>query len=244
MLIHVLKWFATFLCINLNNSERPVDALAVKKVSHWLTTWNQEMLAHLKRLLICVYVWRGMFENPDKWDQRGWLSPWAGPQSRLCDTQIQVPEANVPKNFHKYSKFRFSVFEQIFSKPLCHSTFEHFLQRNIVEWDAKRSNVMFLMVCVCLKLIVNFVCFCLWSVLICLKGTVNYFCFGCAWSWFPSIWSVFAWSELWITFAFACGCGWSWFASIKLNICDGLCLPRENYKLHLLLLVVGLVLHP
>ena len=34
-----------------NNSERPVDALAVKKVTHWLTTWNQEMLAYLKMLV-------------------------------------------------------------------------------------------------------------------------------------------------------------------------------------------------
>ena len=33
-----------------NKSERPVDALAVKtSLSHLLTTWNQEMLAHLKR---------------------------------------------------------------------------------------------------------------------------------------------------------------------------------------------------
>ena len=32
-----------------NKSERPVDALAVKtSLSHLLTTWNQEMLAHLK----------------------------------------------------------------------------------------------------------------------------------------------------------------------------------------------------
>ena len=93
---------------------------------HWLS----------KRLLICVYVWRGMFENPDKWDQWGWLSPWAGSQSRLCDTQIQVPEANIPKTFDKYSKFRFSVFEQIDSKPFAHSAFEHFLQRNIVDWKA------------------------------------------------------------------------------------------------------------
>ena len=34
-----------------NNSERPVDALAEKDelLTHLLTTWNQEMLAHLKR---------------------------------------------------------------------------------------------------------------------------------------------------------------------------------------------------
>ena len=32
-----------------NNSKRPVDALAVKtSITHLLTTWNQEMLAHLK----------------------------------------------------------------------------------------------------------------------------------------------------------------------------------------------------
>ena len=35
-----------------NKSERPVDALAVKNINysltHSLTTWNQEMLAHLK----------------------------------------------------------------------------------------------------------------------------------------------------------------------------------------------------
>ena len=36
--------------IKINNSERPVDALAEKGelLTHLLTTWNQEMLAHLK----------------------------------------------------------------------------------------------------------------------------------------------------------------------------------------------------
>ena len=34
---------------NKKNSERPVDALALKiSMTHLLTTWNQEMLAHLK----------------------------------------------------------------------------------------------------------------------------------------------------------------------------------------------------
>ena len=35
-----------------NNSERPVDALAEKHqwLTNWLTTWNQEMLAHLKTM--------------------------------------------------------------------------------------------------------------------------------------------------------------------------------------------------
>ena len=37
----------------MNRSERPVDALAVKtSLSHLLTTWNQEMLAHLKILFM------------------------------------------------------------------------------------------------------------------------------------------------------------------------------------------------
>ena len=37
------------LSSNSNNSERPVDALAVKtSITYLLTTWNQEMLAHLK----------------------------------------------------------------------------------------------------------------------------------------------------------------------------------------------------
>ena len=31
-----------------NNFERPRDALAVKNINYWLTTWNQEMLAHPK----------------------------------------------------------------------------------------------------------------------------------------------------------------------------------------------------
>ena len=150
---------------------------------HWLS----------KRLLICVYVWRGMFENPDKWDQWGWLSPWAGSQSRLCDTQIQVPEANIPKTFDKYSKFRFSVFEQIDSKPFAHSAFEHFLQRNIVDgkawyaalskrnfavfdWSELWITFVFLMFGLDLQLarfaslkwIVNYFCFCFWLVLICI----------------------------------------------------------------------------
>ena len=147
----------------------------------------------LKRLRICVYVWKGMFENPDKWDQWGWLSPWAGSQSRLCDTQIQVPEANIPKTFDKYSKFWFSVFEQIDSKSFAHSAFEHFLQRNIVDWEAwyatlsKRNFAVFdwselwitfvllmfgldlqLARFASLKWIVNYFCFCLWLVLICI----------------------------------------------------------------------------
>ena len=41
-----------------NNSQRPVDALAVKtSLAHLLTTWNQEMLAHLK-MSICSQVCR------------------------------------------------------------------------------------------------------------------------------------------------------------------------------------------
>ena len=57
-----------------NKSERPVDALAVKtSLSHLLTTWNQEMLAHLKipqllasRLLMLLFFWAcsGLPENP------------------------------------------------------------------------------------------------------------------------------------------------------------------------------------
>ena len=43
------KFFISFPQI-INNSERPVDALAEKHqwLTDWLTTWNQEMLAHLK----------------------------------------------------------------------------------------------------------------------------------------------------------------------------------------------------
>ena len=37
-------------------SKRPVDALAVKAyITHLLTTWNQEMLAHLKSLY-CIFA--------------------------------------------------------------------------------------------------------------------------------------------------------------------------------------------
>ena len=39
------------LCAGTNKSERPVDALAVKiSIYHPLTTWNQEMLSHLKNV--------------------------------------------------------------------------------------------------------------------------------------------------------------------------------------------------
>ena len=37
----------------INNSERPVDALA-ENINYLLTTWNQEMLAHLKTTAISI----------------------------------------------------------------------------------------------------------------------------------------------------------------------------------------------
>ena len=40
-----------------NKSKRPVDALAVKAyITHLLTTWNQEMLAHLKKLQLQFHL--------------------------------------------------------------------------------------------------------------------------------------------------------------------------------------------
>ena len=43
-------------CIE-NNYKRPVDALAVKtSITHLLTTWNQEMLAHLKIWDIVTFI--------------------------------------------------------------------------------------------------------------------------------------------------------------------------------------------
>ena len=48
-------YFVWMNILDLYNSERPVDALAEKHqwLTDWLTTWNQEMLAHLKIDLIC-----------------------------------------------------------------------------------------------------------------------------------------------------------------------------------------------
>ena len=54
-----------------NNSERPVDALAEKHqwLTHWQTTWNQEMLAHLKvsKPKFIIFFW------PASGDIAGWL---------------------------------------------------------------------------------------------------------------------------------------------------------------------------
>ena len=54
----MLTWTWTRWKRTINNSERPVDALAEKHqwLTDWLTTWNQEMLAHLKMDLLSFLI--------------------------------------------------------------------------------------------------------------------------------------------------------------------------------------------
>ena len=85
-------------CIT-NNSERPVDALAEKgeSLTHSLTTWNQEMLAHLKSTNLRT-VYNGKFFLKE-YRSSGWAGLLQGGYNNyVCRLQISGWESSSKKD--------------------------------------------------------------------------------------------------------------------------------------------------
>ena len=179
----------------INISERPVDALALKKwITDWVTTWNQEMLAHLKIDLLKQYgCWTDkMIKFYEKGTKKQKITIRVSFLSRaslnLCPGLLQSLQP------HKSDKNKRS-FKYIFAFKI------HFVYSQFFSVFAN-----------CLASVYTHTCI-LWFCIVCHKKRITYFCskYHCAQRSHISIFLCILFSEIPLNLSPQLGCEcWIW----------------------------------